>query len=201
MASWETEPLDKIMNHGLFSITLPGPLHAPIQNFSIRRNDKLELVLETHCPADAKSAAVDRSAGTVRINIDEIELTNISGIKARAVGVQPHHATTSFNHRTGVHGLREEAAVQCVEAILRDDASPQYTIDWLENVDGRDFIWPDGFKDRKDVGDTRTLGNIDRLVLTSAEEHNSFTRSSVFFLLDPSMRISVLLGAGPKKTG
>jgi len=101
MSNWDGESFDGIINHGHFGITDPGPLHVPIRSFSIQRNEKLELVLETHCSEDAKSTLIEHPAGTVRINTDAIELTNIGGIKARAVGVQPLHVGTSINYQTG----------------------------------------------------------------------------------------------------
>ena len=80
MSNWDSESFDAIINHGHFSIRQPGPLHIPIQSFVIRRNEKLELVLETHCPENAKSNAIEHPSGTVRINTDAIELTNIGGV-------------------------------------------------------------------------------------------------------------------------
>ena len=43
-----------LLNQGLFRFIDPGPLHAPIHKFSIRRSDQLTLILETEAPPDAE---------------------------------------------------------------------------------------------------------------------------------------------------
>lgn len=180
MSNWGGESLDRIINHGHFSITDPGPLHAPIKRFSIRRNERLELVLETHCPDDATSNLVEHPAGTVRRVTDTIELTSLGGTKARAVGVQPLNENTSINYRTGDRGLRETSQIyQYVEASIRDDVQPAYTIEWLDNLGARDFIWPDIIKDNEDVVRTRIIGRGGDLTLKSTEEDRSFGRGCV----------------------
>ncbi len=45
-----TEECLRILNKGFFEITDPGPLHQPIRSFSIRRDEKLHLILETEAP-------------------------------------------------------------------------------------------------------------------------------------------------------
>jgi hypothetical protein len=74
-----------LLNKGSFRIADPGPLHAPIHSFSIRRNEKHQLLLETRAPADAKSSAPEYPSGILRLNTDTVELLNVSGIKATLV--------------------------------------------------------------------------------------------------------------------
>lgn len=182
MSNWDGESFDGIINHGHFGITDPGPLHVPIRSFSIQRNEQLELVLETHCSEDAKSTLIEHPAGTVRINTDAIELTNIGGIKARAVGVQPLHVGTSINYQTGDRGLREEARIlHYIESSIRDDIEPAYTIEWLDNLGARDYIWPDIIKDNKDITETRIIGRDRSVSLSSTDEERSFGQGCVGF--------------------
>ena len=181
MSSWASEAFGEIINHGHFSITEPGPLHAPIRSFSVRRDEKLHLILETHCDTDATSTAIERPAGTVRISTDTTVLTNIGGIVARAVGVEALNVSTSFNHQTGERGLREYARVlQHIEAIIRDDLEPRYTIDWLENFEARSFVWPELVRRKKDTTETLIVGD-DGITLTSDDEDHSFSRNCVGF--------------------
>jgi hypothetical protein len=182
MSNWDSESFDEVINRGHFSITQPGPLHTPIHSFAVRRNEKLELVLETHCPEDAKSDAIQHPSGTVRINTDTIELTNIGGLKACAIGVQPLHVLTSLNHETGARGLCERSRIQeYIEATLRDDIYPNYTIDWLENLQAHDFIWPDSIKDNKQITETRAVGGQGGIILSSTEEERAFGQRCVAF--------------------
>jgi len=66
MSSWEREIFAEVIIDGHFEITNPGPLHAPVRTFSIARDDKLKLVLETKAPTDAKSDAIEHPRGTLR---------------------------------------------------------------------------------------------------------------------------------------
>jgi hypothetical protein len=58
MTGWEQEMLDYI-NTMYFRVTDAGPLHAPVQSLSIRRNEKLQLILQTKAPSNAKSTAIE----------------------------------------------------------------------------------------------------------------------------------------------
>jgi hypothetical protein len=157
MRSWKSESFHDLINQGHFGITDSGPLYTPIKSFSIRRNEHLRLILETHCPEDAKSTAVEYPSGTIRFNTDAIELTNIAGIKARAVGVQPLNAMTTHNYQLDTHGLKETSQIDYIEATICDDLEPRYTIEWLDNVRGH-FVWPDSYKDESGTTETRTVG-------------------------------------------
>jgi hypothetical protein len=46
----------QLLNKGLFEITNAGPLHQPIRSFSIRRDEKLRLILETESHPTATSS-------------------------------------------------------------------------------------------------------------------------------------------------
>ena len=94
MVDLSEECLD-VLNGGHFTIVEPGPLHAPIQSFSIRRDEKLRLILETEVPPDATSAAVDHPPGTVRMNIERVMLRSIGGVDAEFMGVIPFSLTSN----------------------------------------------------------------------------------------------------------
>ncbi|MGH7109712.1 MAG: hypothetical protein ACREFK_04725 [Stellaceae bacterium] len=201
MSNWEGEPLDDIMNHGFFRIANPGPLHAPIQNFTIRRNEKLELELETHCPEDAKSNAIQYSSGTVRVNTDAVELINPGGIKARAVGVQPLRVETSINYKSGERGLREKSRIfHYVEAAIRDNLDPAYTIEWFDNLGVRDFIWPNTINYNKNIAETRIIGNDNGVALTSTDNEHSFGQGCVgFSVTDAQLYLCGSSESNPRK--
>jgi hypothetical protein len=63
MSSWDWESFDEIIYHGLFRVTQPGPLHAPIKSFSLRRNEQLQLILETDTAEGATSNAKEVPSG------------------------------------------------------------------------------------------------------------------------------------------
>lgn len=132
-----------VYQRGSFSGDRPGPLRAPVLDFSLRRDEALDLILETRISPDAKSAATERSRGTVRIATECASLENIGGVKVRLKGVVPYRVRTSTNYGTGHDEHVEEAKIHAFEAVVRSDVDARYTIDWLENLSTRPFVWPD----------------------------------------------------------
>jgi len=140
-----SEILEEFINEGHFEIDNVGPLHAPLRDLKIKRDNKLKIVLTTTSDADAKSNSVDHPPGTVRINNDLIELTGISGSKVIMNAVQPF----KYNISTDSNGnsIRTElSSINSIEATIREANTGRYLIEWIENVDDGHFFWPDLFE-------------------------------------------------------
>jgi hypothetical protein len=86
MTGWDHEFAVPFINEGHFHVTDPGPLRAPIIDFSLRRDEALDLILETKTAPDAKSTAPEYPSGTVRITTECASLANIGGVKVRLTG-------------------------------------------------------------------------------------------------------------------
>jgi hypothetical protein len=56
MLDWKNQSVD-LLNELGFRICDPGPLRAPIHTFKIRRDENLDLLIETEAPVNAKSTA------------------------------------------------------------------------------------------------------------------------------------------------
>ncbi len=140
--SWQHEFALSFINGGHFQVKDAGPLRAPINDFSIRRDDKLTLIIETRCPPDAKSIAPEQPSGTLRISTESAELENIGGIKATLRGVVPYRHLTTYNNKTGIGELTEEAQIHDLSAVVQREKDGLYTIDWVENLPTRPFLWP-----------------------------------------------------------
>ena len=104
MLDWKNQSID-LLNQGDFQIVEPGPLHVPIEGFAIRRDENLALTLETKAARTAKSRAVQHLTGMVTLNTEQVELANISGIKAVLSGVQTRSVSTLQD------GLKEIAGI------------------------------------------------------------------------------------------
>jgi hypothetical protein len=78
-----------LLNEGGFSISEPGPLHAPVISFKIWRDERLHLRLETEAALDAKSAAPQYPDGTLRFSTDKVELSALSGAKGTFSALKP----------------------------------------------------------------------------------------------------------------
>jgi hypothetical protein len=71
-----------MLNEPGFSVADSGPLHGPIRKFTIRRDERLTLLIDTKAGQGAQSSARAIPPGTARINVDKVELENLSGAKA-----------------------------------------------------------------------------------------------------------------------
>jgi hypothetical protein len=62
---WKSQSI-ALLNEVGFRVSEPGPLHAPIHSFKIRRDENLGILIETETALDAKSTAEQVPSGTVR---------------------------------------------------------------------------------------------------------------------------------------
>jgi hypothetical protein len=175
---WERESFD-LINDGHFSITKPGPLHAPVHSFSVQRDEKLRLILKTVAPANARSSEVTRSSGTVRLATDSVELTNVAGVKAVLRGVTCYSVNIANQLEANKHFLTEEATVHRIDIETDNERSPCYTIDWIDNVPAI-FHWPDTIRTSQSTSTTRNIAiDDDGISLTTSATHESFSRHAV----------------------
>ena len=140
MTGWDHEFAVPFINEGLFRVTDPGPLRAPVLDFSLRRDEALDLILETTIAPDAKSSVSEHPSGTLRIATESATLENPGGVKVRLTGVIPYGVRTETNYRTGQDERVEEASIHAFEADVRSGVDARYTIDWLENLPIRPFV-------------------------------------------------------------
>ena len=144
MLDWKNQSIG-LLNQGDFQIVEPGPLHVPIEGFAIRRDENLALTLETKAARTAKSRAVQHPSGMVTLNTEQVELANISGIKAVLSGVQTRSVST-LQDGPRLSGLKEIAGIHQLTVTPGDPEKAAYTIEWLENLPVSPFIWPDSIR-------------------------------------------------------
>ena len=130
-----------VLNGGHFNVLEPGPLHTPIQSFSIRRDEKLRLILQTEIPPNATSVAVDHPPGTVRMSTERVVLRNIGGVDAELMGVVPFSLSSNTLGLTD-KSRQESAQVHIARTHNAGGEPAAYTIDWLENLPSSPFVWP-----------------------------------------------------------
>ncbi|MGZ5880340.1 MAG: hypothetical protein ACXWJO_01175 [Xanthobacteraceae bacterium] len=179
MTGWDHEFAVPFINEGHFHVTDPGPLRAPIIDFSLRRDEALDLILETRTAPDAKSTAPEHPSGTVRITTECARLENIGGVRVRLTGVIPYRVRTSINHRTGQSEHVEEAKIHALEAMVQSGVEGRYTIDWFENLPTGPFVWPDFVKTKIETATTRKFGlGDDGITLFSTDLGQSSSRTA-----------------------
>jgi hypothetical protein len=179
MTGWDHEFAMPFINEGHFHVTDPGPLRAPVLDFSLRRDEALDLILETRTAPDAKSTAPEHPSGTVRITTECASLENIGGVKVRLTGVLPFQVRTSINHRTGQSEHVEEAKIHALEAAVRNDLEARYIIDWVENLPKSPFVWPDFVETKIETATTRRFGlGTDGITLFGTDSGKSSSRTA-----------------------
>jgi hypothetical protein len=121
------DPAEEMMNGSLLRIVDPGPLRAPINSFTVRRNKDFELTMETVTAHDAVSTARQHPPGTLRINDDTVHWDNGFGFEVTSKGVQPHAFKTTNDRRRGVHETVETSSLYSVEATVPNPDASAYT--------------------------------------------------------------------------
>jgi hypothetical protein len=143
MCDWEWESFDSFVNSGGFTFSDPGPLHAPINKFTLKRDADLQLILETVSGQDAISSATSHPPGTVRTNTDTATLSSVGGITTFTLtGVQPLGHIRSISHSDEPGNVQEKSSIHEITGHTQNPNEAKYVIDWLANVEGR-FHWPD----------------------------------------------------------
>lgn len=154
-----------ILNDGHFEIIDPGPLHTPIQGFSIKRDENLRLILETDVAPNATSQAIDRPPGTVRMTTERVLMHGLGGLDAELVGVIPYSLKTRSTG-TNEHAGREETQVHIAKTNYPKGAPATYVIDWLENLPSSPFVWPTVSRMTSSTSSERAIAFEDGITIT-----------------------------------
>jgi hypothetical protein len=161
MHVWEWETFEEVVNSAACSVTNPGPLRAPIDSLSIRRDEERGLILATTCPGNASSSVKPYPAGTVRRSDDIIEFATLTGFTAVARGVTPRHWNRLQSLQTGSDITKEESSLHSLILKSQHGGNPHYTIEWIDNFDAESFSWFGNITDKSTSVDTRVLGKGD----------------------------------------
>jgi hypothetical protein len=160
MTAWQWESFESYTNSKVVEVANAGPLLSPIRTFTITRNDKLDLILETLVVGNSQgSSAPVHPAGTVRLTTETVEFAGHEGMSCVAQGVLPLSLCKTWNAEH-VEQTTQKAKIHSLTARLRNAVTPAYTIDWLENLDTASGVWTGSVvSDKQETVDTRTLGH------------------------------------------
>ena len=132
--NWKNRSIDLLDGPG-FGVSDTGPLHGHIRKFTIRRDERLTLFIDTEAVRGADFPARSIPPGTARINADKVELENPSGAKAVLSAVDATRRLENGNT------VRETARIHELTVTLPDARPAAYTIEWLENLPSH-HRWP-----------------------------------------------------------
>ncbi|MBE7619937.1 hypothetical protein GL297_09920 [Komagataeibacter sp. FXV2] len=178
-----TEECLHILNTGLFEIIDPGPLHQPIRRFSIRRDEKLHLILETEAAPNATSAAIDQPRGTVRMTTERALLRSVGGLEGEFFGLVPY---SQSRQTIGVteQPLKGLAQVHIAKTSNPSAAPAAYVIDWLENLPRSPYTWPAASDVVTRTITTRRISLNDGITITSDTDRFSTSCNSAKLTVD-----------------
>jgi hypothetical protein len=166
MFDWKNQSID-LLNEVGFIVSDPGPLRAPVRKFKIRRDENLDVLIETEAALDATSAAPNHPSGTLRFSTEEVCIEHPQlGARAILSGVQTLRVSHNGDH------LEEIATIHELTTTLLDLSTAAYTIEWLDNMPKR-YMWPDSINTVSEKTITTTISD-----LTITEPENRMSGSN-----------------------
>lgn len=158
MILWEWESFSAILEGPGFRVVDPGPLEAPVRSFTLTRNAKRSLVLETVAIGDTRNQSVEYPPGTVRRATETVRFESDWGLSAIATGVS-HRRQTRIRNADGLRECREVWDVHRLEIKAQSPEAPAFIIDWLENVDRNGHWMGEMIRTQSRSSQTRTIGS------------------------------------------
>jgi hypothetical protein len=156
MNSIDWEIFDMVVNITNILEFEPGPLYNPINDIKIKRNEDLEIIIETECDITAVANKKQYPLGTLRENLDYAKFKLSSEFVATIKGIN-----SSVSHEFTSKGNKTFESVQVNEFLYEKNHQYQcqYVIEWLANVDG-DFLapWPEFIENIEEHHMTRNFG-------------------------------------------
>jgi hypothetical protein len=169
-----------IISGDVFHVTETGPLRVPVHRFTLRRDEKLKLVLETETDGEARSMAAQPVAGTIYFSTDRVALEGIAGARAELSGVVTSSFRTSMGPSRRTTSSETAGVHRATVTLGTPDSEVSFTIDWLENFPQSSFHWPDSIETVTEEKITRSFSPPENdFVMVTREKGNSFSRTAV----------------------
>jgi len=141
MKYFEKETISKFFAEGLMTVTHNDFAGHPLGKIKLKRNRKLDLILEVSFPGFAEDRKVLYEAGTVRQPTEGIRFDHGAGFSGIAKGVV-FHGTKHVSGRNIVSESTFYYSANSVELDFKREEKTQHIIEWVDNV-SHGFIWPD----------------------------------------------------------
>lgn len=119
MNPWQWEYFEHLMDARLVSVADHGPLTQPVRSFTIRRDARRKLVLETTAAGKLRTARETVPVGDVRKITAEVRFQGGGGVSAIARGVHPGNRTERWNP-DGARECDETSHVGSIHIAVRE---------------------------------------------------------------------------------
>ena len=155
MFDWEWEIFCSFLKEGNFKVCESSYLSLPVKNFLAKRDEDLNIIIETDCEENVKMASTLLPKGSVYESEGVINFTNETLLVTGTGGFLLRYR---YNHdiKNGKYYLRETSLIKSIKSKIKKESHERYLIEWLVNVDDH-YIWPDSIFDKIEIKYTREL--------------------------------------------
>lgn len=169
----ESEIIELFNNQHDIDVINADVLYNPLQSINIKRDTNLKLILETTSSLDAKSSADSIPVGMVYTNNNKVVLKNkLTNRTFILTGVTPFSSSISFDD-----GIRRESSlINSIESTLETLIETKYLIEFVSNMDMKNFILSDQISIKQSVVDTI---NIDKVHFSDTVAHGMNSRACI----------------------
>ncbi|UTW59653.1 hypothetical protein KFE96_04945 [Kordiimonas sp. SCSIO 12603] len=182
MTVFNSDPFTNMLVHGAFEVIDAGPTQQSVQDLKLKRDSDHKLLMTTKSEGHAASFKNKYPVGTLRELTESVQLRHINGFEIILNAVNPYSRTST--DRGGKEWLTVKSTVQSVSAILKEDVTGTYTVDWLENVHDNVFMWPDPVEKQTASKHVDAIGDGEKKIEISNQVRSvSGGRSAVFVQL------------------
>lgn len=187
MSDWQWEYFKRYINDGHFHVRESNCLAFPIESIFIKRNETLDLIIETKCRDGVKSIAASYPPRTIFQNLDTAILENPTGFLVNISGVTVKESKTDLVLKEDNTNelLHESASIHKIFSQIKEKSEGEYQIEWLANVDGKHYMWPDFIDDEIESTYRRIIcKNKIPLILEKNKKSIGGRRACVHFSVD-----------------
>lgn len=177
---WEI--FEEVMSDRTFHVVDSGPLFGPVTEYQLKRNEDLQLVLETTSAANGQDGSPTHVPGAVTRSEDMIQFESFGGVKAVGRGVLRRGSKTSYNGETTK--TIERSSLHSIEISYPNISDGCYLIEWIENLSD-EFHWPS--LDRTELSENlfRTIeGPISTFKITATTSARETGRTCAQIIVD-----------------
>ncbi|TPQ31368.1 hypothetical protein [Cupriavidus pinatubonensis] len=179
----EWEFFEAEIRSDVYTVVDQGPLHGPVASFVIKRDNRLNLVLESTSTVNSLPSEREPVANAVYRPDGQVHCqSRYTGTTVTARGVSPRGYSVSLpmvaTADAAAATMVQTSMIESLHWANSHSGEALYVMDWIENLSGS-FIWPDSDNvDELDVK-SRTLRSLsgEDIVIPSTTTSSKHSRS------------------------
>ncbi|CAJ0792947.1 hypothetical protein LMG7141_02730 [Ralstonia condita] len=184
----EWEFFETEVKSDVYTVVDHGPLHGPVTSFVVKRDNRLNLVLESTSAANSPARGCEPVANAVRRPDGQVHCqSRYTDSTVTARGITPRGYSLTFPVAAtadAAAGTRVQTSlIESLDWESSHSGEASCVMDWIENLSGS-FLWPDSDNVEETDAKSRTLRSasgdiVIPLTTTSSKHSNSCARLSI----------------------